>query len=234
MMLISSTGLALSIVLSAHKLTKIELKRTLKLIGFITIAVCYGAVISINTIFIDKFNNHMMQIHTGFTIASLIIAFGIIYSVILVTLKKSNIDKAAKPILNMLFAVVIIILPAALIFNFMEFSNPSNVPIAFSPLVYLLINTAIVYNSVIYLSKKKLSSAEKEYPSFDGLAAKYNITDREYEIMILVTEGATNQVIGDKLYISPNTVRNHVSNIYKKLMLSNRFELINFMMNGDT
>jgi len=48
------------------------------------------------------------------------------------------------------------------------------------------------------------------------------LTARELEVISLVTAGATNQEIGERLVISLNTVRRHVTNIFNKLGVSNR------------
>nr|UDH01194.1 response regulator transcription factor [Rhodococcus opacus PD630] len=48
------------------------------------------------------------------------------------------------------------------------------------------------------------------------------LTDREDEILTLLAGGQSNAAIGRHLYISTNTVRFHVSNILRKLSVSNR------------
>lgn len=50
------------------------------------------------------------------------------------------------------------------------------------------------------------------------------LTGRELEILTMVGEGLTSKEIAEKLYISENTVRNHIRNILDKLGLSSRFE----------
>lgn len=49
---------------------------------------------------------------------------------------------------------------------------------------------------------------------------------REFEIFLLVTEGRTNDEISEKLYISNFTVKKHLTNIYRKLNVHNRSELL--------
>jgi DNA-binding NarL/FixJ family response regulator len=44
-----------------------------------------------------------------------------------------------------------------------------------------------------------------------------NLTSREKEILTLITQGMTTMVIAETLFISMQTVRNHVKNIYEKL-----------------
>ncbi len=52
----------------------------------------------------------------------------------------------------------------------------------------------------------------------------HDLTEREREILNLLVEGLNNQEIGERLHISPLTVRNHVSNILEKLNVSTRTE----------
>lgn len=61
--------------------------------------------------------------------------------------------------------------------------------------------------------------------------AKYKISEREKEIIDLVLKGQSNKDIGDILFISIKTVKTHIYNIYKKLKISNRFQLINIIHN---
>jgi DNA-binding NarL/FixJ family response regulator len=55
---------------------------------------------------------------------------------------------------------------------------------------------------------------------------KSKLTKREHEIVKLVVEGYSNEQISKKLYISENTVKNHLANIFIKLGVSKRLQLI--------
>jgi two-component system NarL family response regulator len=50
------------------------------------------------------------------------------------------------------------------------------------------------------------------------------LTKREVEVLKLVARGMANRDIGQKLYITENTVKNHVRNILEKLQLHTRME----------
>jgi two-component system, NarL family, response regulator LiaR len=50
------------------------------------------------------------------------------------------------------------------------------------------------------------------------------LTEREVEVLRLVARGLSNQDIAEELYISPATVRSHVSSIMGKLYLANRVQ----------
>ena len=50
------------------------------------------------------------------------------------------------------------------------------------------------------------------------------LTDRELEVLKLVAQGLNNREIAKRLFISENTVKNHVRNILEKLQLHSRME----------
>ena len=52
------------------------------------------------------------------------------------------------------------------------------------------------------------------------------LTDRELEVLKLVAKGLNNRDIGQELFISENTVKNHVRNILEKLHLHSRMEAV--------
>jgi DNA-binding NarL/FixJ family response regulator len=52
------------------------------------------------------------------------------------------------------------------------------------------------------------------------------LTDREREVLDLIAEGATNREIAQKLYLSPHTVKEHTSVLYRKLRARNRAEAV--------
>ena len=61
-------------------------------------------------------------------------------------------------------------------------------------------------------------SAKPESPS--------NLTTREKEILLLISKGLTNEGMADKLFISPQTVRSHIKNIYDKLQVHSRAQVV--------
>jgi DNA-binding NarL/FixJ family response regulator len=54
------------------------------------------------------------------------------------------------------------------------------------------------------------------------------LTPREIEVLRALTTGATNSEVAERLVISENTVKNHVSSILAKLNLNNRREAASF------
>jgi DNA-binding NarL/FixJ family response regulator len=53
-----------------------------------------------------------------------------------------------------------------------------------------------------------------------------SLTDREREVLTLISEGLKNKEIADRLFISEWTVRHHITSIFSKLEVSDRVELI--------
>jgi DNA-binding NarL/FixJ family response regulator len=58
-------------------------------------------------------------------------------------------------------------------------------------------------------------------------AGELGLTNREIEILKELSSGASYNLIGEKLFISPLTVRKHVTNLYEKLHVSSRAQIIN-------
>ena len=56
------------------------------------------------------------------------------------------------------------------------------------------------------------------------------INSREKEILILVAKGLTNKQIAEQLFITENTVKNHVKNLFSKLKVDNRVQLAAYAM----
>lgn len=77
----------------------------------------------------------------------------------------------------------------------------------------------------IQSSVADLVSASRDDDSVDKSIEQINsLTNREYEVLILIAEGLNNKDIAERLYISEKTVKNHVSNIFKKLDLNDRVQ----------
>lgn len=58
----------------------------------------------------------------------------------------------------------------------------------------------------------------------------HKISEREKEIIQLILNGKGNNEIKELLFISYHTVKNHLSNIYRKLNVRNRHELVHFFL----
>jgi DNA-binding CsgD family transcriptional regulator len=66
----------------------------------------------------------------------------------------------------------------------------------------------------------------KEVYGIKQFKKMYNITDRQFEIVQFAVEGLSNDEIGDKLNIAKRTVETHLFNIYNKIGIDSKLELI--------
>lgn len=60
------------------------------------------------------------------------------------------------------------------------------------------------------------------------ISKEFNISSRELDILKLILDGKNNKQIEEELFISYHTVKNHVYNLFQKLEVHNRYELISF------
>jgi two-component system NarL family response regulator len=60
----------------------------------------------------------------------------------------------------------------------------------------------------------------------DEKASAPKLTDRELQVLGLVARGLSNREVAEQLFISENTVKNHVRNILEKLQLHSRMEAV--------
>jgi len=76
---------------------------------------------------------------------------------------------------------------------------------------------------------KNLYLQLKTEAEIENILSPYNISAREKEIIRLIIRGKSNKDIEDALYISIKTVKSHIYNIYQKLGVKNRLELIHLI-----
>ena len=66
----------------------------------------------------------------------------------------------------------------------------------------------------------------------EAFLSKYGITDREREIILKVVQGKSNADIAGELFISLATVKTHLHNIYRKLEVDSRYDLLARVRSG--
>ncbi|MEP0263655.1 LuxR C-terminal-related transcriptional regulator [Dokdonia sp.] len=76
--------------------------------------------------------------------------------------------------------------------------------------------------AIIYLFSFKITKTKKR---------NYELSKQELNIKKLILEGKSNKDIAENLFISLSTVKTHITNIYNKLNVSNRGELISKFKN---
>jgi len=64
------------------------------------------------------------------------------------------------------------------------------------------------------------------FENYDSYSISSSLSLRERDIISLLAQGNSNSGVAEKLFISPNTVRTHRKNIYKKLEINSIQELV--------
>lgn len=63
----------------------------------------------------------------------------------------------------------------------------------------------------------------------DALAQRYDLTNREYDVLVLLAKGNSLRAIAEKLFLSENTVKAHRRRIYQKMGINSRQSLIDMI-----
>ncbi|HUR29852.1 MAG TPA: response regulator transcription factor [Saprospiraceae bacterium] len=82
---------------------------------------------------------------------------------------------------------------------------------------------SIAQKALLLINKSKWKDAELDD---DSPHAPFEVSSREIEVLQLLVDGYNYKDIGDKLFISYNTVKKHVSNIYEKLHVTSKAQAI--------
>lgn len=72
----------------------------------------------------------------------------------------------------------------------------------------------------------ELAVSENVRNVYEARKSERGLTDREKEILLLVSKGCSNVEIGDILHLSPNTVKNHLKNLFEALGAADRAEAV--------
>src|SRR5687767_8063550 len=72
--------------------------------------------------------------------------------------------------------------------------------------------------------EKEVIVTRKEFILDEKKLASLNISKREYEVLEHIGQGLSNQQIADKLFVSENTVKKHISSLFLKLDVERRTE----------
>lgn len=102
--------------------------------------------------------------------------------------------------------------------------------IAFTVLPPLFRQLNILLKYSAFLSKMEALPEKKKEQIVEAAAFPAGLSEREMQIVRLILKGYTYSLIAKELYISVSTVKTHIHNIYDKLNVSNKTELIQKMM----
>lgn len=95
----------------------------------------------------------------------------------------------------------------------------------------ILIILPILHNKLSDLLKIKAYSVSVTAKDHKETLYISQLTERENEIVALLLKGRTYKMIADEMYLSENTIKTHIKNIYSKLNVNSKTELIK-LING--
>ena len=76
------------------------------------------------------------------------------------------------------------------------------------------------------IARKTMQLLANATPSVKQDANTENLSDREMQVLKFLVDGLDYKNIAEKLDISPNTIRKHIDNIYKKLHVTSRAQAV--------
>ncbi len=120
------------------------------------------------------------------------------------------------------------------IFSFLrQMNNPASSLATESDFLYSSIPYALygIFVIVYFLNYFVPASVEIDQV-FEAFLAKYGITDREREIILKVVQGKSNADIARELIVSIATVKTHLHNIYTKIGVTSRYNLLARVRSG--
>ena len=115
--------------------------------------------------------------------------------------------------------------PVIILFSFTLFA-----PIG-SAIAIILIHLSTIFWIKVYVDRVEREGVNSQKNNIEPkeVAVKFNLSKRETEIFLLVIQGKNNREIQDELFISYHTVKNHIYNIFQKMNVKNRYQLINII-----
>ena len=97
----------------------------------------------------------------------------------------------------------------------------------FSTEIYIVLIATLFTLLGIWVGQRLTRTPEPDAFRKNEKALSYlGISDREYEVLTLLAEGHSNKEIGERLFVSQNTIKTHLSRIYEKLEVSRRTQAV--------
>ncbi|HUI73279.1 MAG TPA: helix-turn-helix transcriptional regulator [Spirochaetia bacterium] len=155
----------------------------------------------------------------------------LIYGVLVIVRHMGNVkDVRLRTLLRGVSFVAAVMVTALAIQIICQAALPLPVPFDRFPFVqtlfYLSVVGLLLQHAARYLFQPEIAPAF-QLPS--EIVKQYGISPREREIITMIVQGYTNRVIGEKLFISSTTVKNHIYHIYQKTGVTNKIQLINLL-----
>jgi DNA-binding CsgD family transcriptional regulator len=213
-----------SLIVFIHNFFKVSYKKQGN-----TAAVIMGIIL----LFADTFTPQSMVINkeiittSYFPVHDFIFYGSIIYCIITgILYYGKNENEKGKVLVKYLIITGIIFLPFLILDELGIFFFGINYnPYCYIALSLITINYCIKYHLFeFYIVRKEAGELNTELT--DVYLEKHGISRREKDIILEILKGHSNKKIGEILFISVSTVKKHIYSIFKKLNISNRYQLM--------
>ncbi len=200
--------------------------------NIVIIAVSITAFVAIaSSLKIDFAGKDITQVQDFRLYLSLTLFYStIVYSILLKILSLKRLDGERRRITKALIILDIIILPGIICDLYLYKTHNVSVLIPILYAIFAVLFT--VYIARRYILQLKSIPADIASVSYDDIFSRTGISSREQEIVYLVLKGLGNRDIAKQLFISPNTVKTHIRNIFRKMGVKSRFELAMTLKNS--
>lgn len=122
-----------------------------------------------------------------------------------------------------IYLLIIVVILEDLVFAF--FTNDS-----FYPYLFIMLS---LFLSIYLVSEEKRNSGvigiQNPDLFYSHIVSNYGVSERELDVVKLLLQGQSKQKIAKTLFIAENTVKTHITKIYRKLEISSRFELFSLI-----
>lgn len=147
--------------------------------------------------------------------------------------RKLQFERGTKHIVLYGLAIAILIFGLKwLQWNYLIADNAIDIYIGLIAIIFTLLGMWVASQLIkpktqtVFVDKPILVHQPKKFVVNQTELKRLNLTDREYQILQLLTQGYSNSNIADKLFLSLSTIKTHVSNLYVKMNVKNRFQAI--------
>lgn len=112
---------------------------------------------------------------------------------------------------------------------------PDSYDLLYASMVFLFLNLCpVIWYRVSYRKTGIHSLAAASHRErLNSIVAQFEVSKRERDILELIMEGKSNKEIEANLFISINTVKNHIYSLYRKLGVKSRGQLLRLILEND-
>ena len=212
---------------------QVRARRAITIVSLVVMLICLGLILSPVGAVLDA-NARTIHFGIGFRIAA--VGYFLAFTFMLVLgyglLRRAWHTQRRNFLIGLLIFATIgyvettLNLPQVLRTTEVTLSNENG--FLFSSIPYALYGIFLIFYFLRYPALAPLEITDLS----QTFLARYGITDREREIILKVIQGKSNADIAGELFISLGTVKTHLHNIYRKIEVDSRYDLLARVRSG--